>query len=176
MGDPQDCLAAYRAALDQAGIGPESLAVVVSAADGLGGLDRVESGALAQLGLAGSTRILTPKRNTGETQSAAPLIGVDVQVRVDRLRAMRVRAQVAQLGTGRGRLRAGSPRRGDAQGGGPGGIRSGSRRTDAAGCPDQPRPARRALPIADRGGGGRVGGDAGSRGARGAVHLGIRGS
>ncbi|WP_257478912.1 beta-ketoacyl-[acyl-carrier-protein] synthase family protein [Acidipropionibacterium jensenii] len=76
MGDPQDCLAAYRAALDQAGIGPESLAVVVSAADGLGGLDRVESRALSLLGLAGSTRILAPKRNTGETQSAAPLIGV----------------------------------------------------------------------------------------------------
>lgn len=76
MGEPQDCLAAYRAALDQAGIGPDSLAVVICAADGLGGLDRVEGRALELLGLGGGTRILTPKRSTGETQSAAPLIGV----------------------------------------------------------------------------------------------------
>lgn len=96
MGGPQACLRAYRAALDQAGIGPEDLSVVVSAASGRGGIDAVEERALAGLGLGAHTRILVPKAATGETQSAAPLIGLGLEA----VRADGGHALISGLGVG----------------------------------------------------------------------------
>ncbi|AXE37422.1 3-oxoacyl-[acyl-carrier-protein] synthase 2 [Acidipropionibacterium virtanenii] len=96
MGGPRACLRAYRAALDQAGIGPEDLSVVVSAASGRGGIDAVEKQALAELGLGAHTRILVPKAATGETQSAAPLIGLGLEA----VRAGGGRALISGLGVG----------------------------------------------------------------------------
>lgn len=76
MGGPETCLRAFGTALGQAGITADQLDVVVSAAAGRERVDRVERAALAELPLADRAIVLHPKELTGETQSAAPLLGI----------------------------------------------------------------------------------------------------
>lgn len=75
----RDCdgiLRAMTGALDDAGIGPGSVDVVVSAACGRDLPDRLEQDALERLGLASGASVSFPKGVQGDTLSAAPMLGV----------------------------------------------------------------------------------------------------